>query len=146
MRDVEGGIELVDLSLRGSSKKRILRVDIDRAGPKGIDVDDCQRVSRLLGDMLESEDLIEAAYLLEVSSPGIDRPIETDDDYRRNQGRRVGADVEPDANEDGDGAPEHVVGLLEGLEAGVVTLRRADGTSIHIARERIRYIKQEIEF
>ena len=143
MRDVDGdgGIELVDLSLRGSSKRRILRIDIDRAGPTGIDVDDCQRVSRHLGDVLESADLIDAAYLLEVSSPGIDRPIETDDDFRRNRGRRVGADVGQ-----GDGEPQHVVGTLEGVEAGVVTLRQADGTTVRLARERIRSIKQEIEF
>jgi ribosome maturation factor RimP len=83
------GLELVELTLRGSSTRRVLRVDIDRAGPRGVDVDDCQRVSGALGEALDETDLLQDRYVLEVSSPGVDRPIVTADDFRRNTGRRV---------------------------------------------------------
>jgi ribosome maturation factor RimP len=83
------GLELVDLVLRGSRGSRLLRVDIDRAGVPGVDVGDCQRASREIGAALDQADPIPSHYTLEVSSPGIDRPIRTPDDIRRNAGRRV---------------------------------------------------------
>jgi ribosome maturation factor RimP len=83
------GVELVDLSLHGSSASRTLRVDIDRAGPLGVNLDDCQRVSGALGEALDADDLIEARYVLQVSSPGLDRPLRTADDFRRGTGRRL---------------------------------------------------------
>ena len=83
------GVEFVDLSLHGSSANRTLRVDIDRAGPEGVNLDDCQRVSGALGEALDAGDLIEARYVLQVSSPGLDRPLRTADDLRRGTGRRV---------------------------------------------------------
>jgi len=85
----ETGVELVDVALRGSSANRALRVDIDRAGPTGVGLDDCQRVSAALGEALEDSELIESRYVLEVSSPGLDRPIRSEADFRRNTGRRV---------------------------------------------------------
>ena len=83
------GLELVELSLHGSSAHRTLRVDIDRAGPRGVNLDDCQRVSGALGEALDTGDLIDARYVLQVSSPGLDRPLRTIDDYRRSTGRRL---------------------------------------------------------
>ena len=71
----ETGLELVELSLRGSSRRRLLRVDIDRPGPQGVDIADCKRVSDLLGEILENDELLEDSYVLEISSPGLDRPI-----------------------------------------------------------------------
>ncbi len=83
------GVELVELSLRGSGRRRVLRVDIDRAGPAGVGLEDCQRISNDLGEDLEHSELLSSGYVLEVSSPGVDRPIRTPDDIRRNTGRRV---------------------------------------------------------
>jgi ribosome maturation factor RimP len=83
------GLELVELVLKGTRGNRVVRVDIDRPGVPGVNVDDCQRVSRELGAVLDELDLIASRYMLEVSSPGIDRPIRTTDDIRRNTGRRV---------------------------------------------------------
>ena len=85
----ELGVELVELSLRGSSRRRVLRVDIDRAGPRGIDIEDCKRLSNMLGDRIEESETLKDSYLLEVSSPGVDRPIQTADDIRRNTGRNI---------------------------------------------------------
>jgi len=83
------GLELVELSLHGSSANRTLRLDIDRAGPLGVNLEDCQRVSGALGEALDAGDVIDARYVLQVSSPGLDRPLRTVDDYRRTTGRRV---------------------------------------------------------
>jgi ribosome maturation factor RimP len=83
------GVELVEIRLSGSSRNRQVRVDVDRAGPGGIQLTDCQRVSEALGLALEEVDLFGDRYRLEVSSPGIDRPIRSVDDIRRNTGRRI---------------------------------------------------------
>ena len=72
----------------------VLRVRVDRPGPSAtaedsVSVDDCARVSRDLSAMLDVEDLVPVAYTLEVSSPGLDRPLRHADDYRRFAGRRA---------------------------------------------------------
>jgi len=85
----QAGVELVEVRLSGSSRNRLVRVDVDRAGPDGVDLADCQRVSESLGAALEESDVIGDRYRLEVSSPGIDRPIRSADDIRRNTGRRI---------------------------------------------------------
>ncbi len=85
----ETGLELVELALKGSGNKRVLRLSIDRAGSEGVGLEDCQRISRELSSVLDEAELISWSYVLEVSSPGIDRPIRTADDIRRNTGRRV---------------------------------------------------------
>jgi ribosome maturation factor RimP len=87
------GVELVDLSLRGAGQRRVLRVDIDRPGPSGVGLEDCQRVSQLLGEVLDDSERITFGYVLEVSSPGVDRPIRSVEDIRRNTGRRVLVDT-----------------------------------------------------
>ncbi len=85
----EAGLELVELALKGSGSRQVLRLSIDRAGSEGVGVDDCQRISRELSSVLDEVEPIPASFVLEVSSPGIDRPIRTADDIRRNTGRRV---------------------------------------------------------
>ena len=72
----------------------VLRVQIDRPGPaataeESVSVEDCARVSRDLSAILDVEDVVPTAYTLEVSSPGLDRPLRRPDDYRRFAGRRA---------------------------------------------------------
>ena len=72
----------------------VLRVQIDRPGPAAtaedsVSVEDCARVSRDLSAVLDVEDIVPTAYTLEVSSPGLDRPLRGADDYRRFAGRRA---------------------------------------------------------
>ena len=134
----EVGLELVALTLRGSSKKRVLRLDIDRAGPGGVRLEDCQLVSGHVGAALEEDDLIQGSYFLEVSSPGIDRPIRTDDDIRRNTGRRV----QIETNEPFEGR-KMFAGVLVGGAADWLELRIDDETVLRIPRDRIRIAHQE---
>lgn len=81
------GFELVDAEFMGGRQHQTLRVYID--GPQGVTIDDCAEVSRQLSAILEVEDLFPGSYTLEVSSPGLDRPLVTPADFRRFQGATV---------------------------------------------------------
>jgi ribosome maturation factor RimP len=81
------GFELVDTELSGGAGQAVLRVYIDH--PRGINVDDCARVSRQLSAILDVEDPIAGHYMLEVSSPGLDRPLVVRADFERYRGETV---------------------------------------------------------
>ncbi len=81
------GFELVDVELSGSGRHATLRVYID--GPHGVSVDDCADVSHQLSAILDVEDPLPGSYTLEVSSPGLDRPLVTPEDFRRFIGETV---------------------------------------------------------
>lgn len=132
----DAGVELVELTLRGPSGNRALRVDIDRPGARGVGLDDCQHVSAALGQALEAADVIDGRYVLEVSSPGADRPIRSEADGRRNTGRRVLVTTREPT-----GGRRRFVGVLlawsagwvriDDDEAGEVSLRVDDVESAH---------------
>lgn len=81
------GVEVIGVNLLGSWNRMLLRVTIDKDG--GVTLDDCEKFSRNLGSLLEIEDPIQSAYTLEVSSPGLDRPLTTLKDFEGNIGRLV---------------------------------------------------------
>ena len=81
------GYELVAVEILGSGPATILRVYIDKPG--GISLDDCATVSEAVSAILDVEDPIESAYDLEVSSPGLDRPLRKPADYERFAGQKV---------------------------------------------------------
>jgi ribosome maturation factor RimP len=81
------GIELVDLEFRRESGGWVLRLFIDKPG--GVGIEDCQRVSEIVGTLLEVEDPIPHAYTLEVSSPGLTRPLRRPEDWQRAEGSLV---------------------------------------------------------
>lgn len=83
----ELGIELVELALAGNPRKRMLRVYVDR--PAGVSIGQCAALSRSLADVLDTQDPIDGAYTLEVSSPGLTRPLKTRRDFERSIGKRV---------------------------------------------------------
>jgi ribosome maturation factor RimP len=88
------GLDLFDVRFRREASGMVLRVQIDRPGPAAsaedsVSVEDCAAVSRDLSAVLDVEDIVSAAYTLEVSSPGLDRPLRSADDYRRFAGRRA---------------------------------------------------------
>ena len=83
------GLEVVEFVFHSQGRHSMLRIDIDRPGVPGVGLADCEVFSRTLGDRIEDLSFFDAPYDLQVSSPGIDRPIRTDDDLRRNVGRPV---------------------------------------------------------
>ncbi|MCL2181887.1 MAG: ribosome maturation factor RimP [Chitinispirillia bacterium] len=84
----ELGVELFEARFFGSGARSVLRVTIDRAG--GVSIEDCERVSVALGELLDEADFFGGKpYNLEVSSPGIDRPLKVERDFARITGRDV---------------------------------------------------------
>ena len=81
------GFELVDVEFVKEGSSWYLRSYIDKPG--GISIDDCETVSRALEKALDEEDFIAEAYVLEVSSPGLGRPLKKEKDYVRNEGREI---------------------------------------------------------
>lgn len=82
------GLETVEVQIHGVAERTVLRVLMDRP-EGGITVEECARVSEQLGRQLDLYDLFDHPYTLEVSSPGLDRPLRTDADFRRFAGRRA---------------------------------------------------------
>lgn len=80
-------LELIDLELKGGKSHLIVRVIVDVEG--GVLIDTCAALSRALADELDTKDVISSRYRLEVSSPGVDRPLRTLRDFQRNLGRAV---------------------------------------------------------
>ena len=109
------GVELVELSLKGSRQRRLVRIYADR--PEGITIDECSRLSRELADLLDTHNPIDGSYVLEVSSPGLDRPLETHRDFQRALGKDVKMQVE--------GLGEFL-GRLEAAEDTDLVVRTAD--------------------
>ncbi|MCD5405514.1 MAG: ribosome maturation factor RimP [Desulfotomaculum sp.] len=81
------GLEIVDVEYVKEGSKWYLRVFIDKPG--GVSLDDCQELSTALSDILDAQDLISHSYMLEVSSPGIERPLKKPEDYKRFIGKKV---------------------------------------------------------
>ena len=79
--------ELVDVEYVKEAGTWYLRIYIDKEG--GININDCELVSRAFSEILDKEDYIEDAYILEVSSPGLGRPLKKDKDFQRNLGEEV---------------------------------------------------------
>lgn len=86
------GLDIFDVELKREAGQQVLRVIVDRPGPAAtpqdsVSIEDCARVAEELGTMLDVDDVIPGEYTFEVSSPGLDRPLRTADDYRRFAGR-----------------------------------------------------------
>jgi ribosome maturation factor RimP len=134
----ERGLELVEVEFRREPQGWVLRIYMDKPG--GITLDDCQRVSEELSDHLDVEDFIDHPYHLEVSSPGLDRPLTRPADYVRYAGQA--ARIATRGSVDG---RHNFRGRLAGLQDGVVLLDLADGTRASIPLELILRARLEPE-
>ncbi|MFP4147203.1 MAG: ribosome maturation factor RimP [Halorhodospira sp.] len=132
------GYELVGVELVGSKGNRTLRVYIDT--PAGIRLEDCEAVSHQLSGLLDVEDPIDGAYNLEVSSPGLDRPIFKAADYDRFSGERIQLRL----LELYEGR-RRVKGVLGGLEGEHVVVRDVDGYELRIPLELIDRARLDLE-
>lgn len=96
----EEGLFLVDIVMKGNIGNQKILILAD--GDEGISIDQCGRVSRKLGRIIEEEDLIDTKYTLEVSSPGLDFPIVMDRQYKKNIGRNLSIELESGENLEGE--------------------------------------------
>jgi ribosome maturation factor RimP len=139
--------ELVDLEYKREGKDWVVRLFIDKPG--GITLDDCVDVSREIGALLEVEDVIETSYRLEVSSPGLDRPLKKVQDYERFRGELVKIKTHEKLDPDNRGHERKTfVGKLLGYEHGRVRILQVDkkGGEIVLSLEDIAKANLEPEF
>ena len=114
-----------------------LRAYIDKEG--GITIDDCVTVSRELSDLLDEQDFIEDAYILEVSSPGLGRKLKKDKEFERSIGRKV--DLKTFKPVDG---VKEFTGILKAFDAGCITIEE-NGTLKQFERKELANVKLSIE-
>ena len=140
-------MELVDLEYKHEGRDWFLRIFIDKEG--GVTLDDCADVSREVGAVLEVEELIRTAYRLEVSSPGIDRPLKKVKDFERFSGSLVKVKTYESLDPDQRGhARKTFVGTLLGIENGMVRIEQTDkkGGVVEFPLEGIAKANIEYEF
>jgi len=137
-------LELVEVEFKRSGRESVLRMFIDREG--GVNLDDCADVSRELSMILDVEDFIHCFYNLEVSSPGLDRPIKSLADYQRFTGRLVKIRTYEPLSDDEGNKRKTFLGTLLGLNNGVVTMKLNEGQTAAIQLERVAKANLEFEF
>lgn len=133
----ENALELVEVQYRQENIGWVLRFIIHKEG--GISVADCTLVSREVGRVLDVEDLIPQKYILEVSSPGLDRPLRTVKDFLRNIGKKIKMSVEID------GISVMAEGIIEEVAENFVVLRHEDSVRTY-ATDDINNAQLVIEF
>ncbi len=143
------GLDIFDVQYRREGVGLVLRVQVDRPGPaasaeESVSVDDCARVSRDLSALLDVDDVIPGAYTLEVSSPGLDRPLVALEDYRRFSGRLATLVLKEAVDRQ-----TFLRGRLAGLEDGdtpTVVIDGEDGRRHRVPFDLVTRAKLEVEF
>lgn len=135
----EHKFELVDVEYVKEGGNWYLRAYIDKPG--GIAVDDCEVVSRALSDKLDVEDFIDDPYILEVSSPGLGRPLKKDKDFARSIGEEVEIRTYRPINQ-----VKEFTGVLKDYDKDSVSIEFADGEMMKFARADIALIRLAFDF
>ncbi len=139
-------LEIFDVQYRREASGMVVRVLLDRPGPaavpeESVSVEDCAKVSRELSAILDAEDTVPGAYVLEVSSPGLDRPLRSAEDYRRFAGRQAKIVM----REAVDGQ-KYFKGRLGGVEGQAVLIDGEDGRRHAVPLGVITRANLEVEF
>ena len=140
------GLTVWEIQSRRETTGHVVRVFIDRPGPAAspedsVSIEDCEEVNREMSTILDVEDPLPFAYTLEVSSPGLDRPLRGEDDYRRFMGRL--AKVVVSEAVDNQKAFE---GHLRGVDAGDVLLEAPNGRMHRLPLRLITRGRLDVEF
>ena len=135
----EYGMELVDVEFQFERGRWTLRIFIDKQG--GITIDDCASISRELGDLIEAEDIIHLSYVLEVSSPGLNRPLKKEDDFIRSIGKMVQLKMSRPVNK-----RRNFTGCLADIKEGMITLIMDDDNVAELPLNEIEKARLKYEF
>ncbi len=127
---VENDYELVDIEFIKEGKNWFLRVYIDKSD--GITLDDCQFVNRELSETLDQEDPIPQSYYLEVSSPGLERPLKKESDFERFKGSKIKVKTYILINKQ-----KKFTGILQDCKDGLVQLQLDTGDNVSIPFDKI---------
>jgi len=140
------GLAIWDIQSRRESGGHVVRVFIDRPGPSAtpddsVSIEDCEQVNREIGTILDVEDPLPFAYTLEVSSPGLDRPLRGLDDYRRFAGRWAKIVVKEAVDNQ-----KAFEGRLNGVDGDMVLLEASNGRLHKLPMNLIARGRLEVEF
>ena len=138
------GLELVDIEFVRAGRDGVLRLFIDKDG--GVTLDDCADMSRELSLILDVEDCIPGHYTLEVSSPGLDRPLKKLSDYERFAGRLIKLRTYEPLSDDAGNKRKTFLGRLEGIAGGMVRITLTEGQTASIPLDRVAKANLEFEF
>ncbi len=134
------GIEIVELDLLGGGKARVLRITIDK--PEGVTHTDCELISRQVGALLDSEDVIPGeGYSLEVSSPGVERKLSKAADFQRFSGQKVKISLSEPIEEQ-----RFWEGTLRGFEDNGILVEPFEGRLVRIPLESVRKANLKFEW
>lgn len=140
------GLQIDDVVMRREGGQDVLRVILDRPGPaatpeESVSITDCERVAQELNTILDVEDPLPASYTLEVSSPGLDRPLRDAKDYVRFSGRLAKLVTREPINRQ-----TAFAGRLRGMEGDDVLFENEGGKLIRLPLKLIRRARLEVEF
>lgn len=131
--------ELVDVEFVRETGNWFLRAYIDKPG--GITIDDCELISRALSDELDEKNFIEESYILEVSSPGLGRPLKKEKDFIRSQGESVEVKLFRPVDKQ-----KEFTGILKAWDKDTVTLGFEEEAVLTIERDNIALIRLAFDF
>lgn len=135
----EHEFELVDVEYVKEGDTWYLRAYIDKEG--GISLDDCELISRKVSDWLDREDFIQDSYILEVSSPGLGRPLKKEKDFARSIGKDVEIRLYKALNKS-----KEYTGILKAYDKESVLLQMEDGSDLSFQRADIALIRLALDF
>ena len=135
----EHQFELVDVEYVKEAGNWYLRSYIDKEG--GITVDDCEVISRILSDWLDKTDFIQDSYIMEVSSPGLGRPLKKEKDFIRSMGKDVDVRLYRQLNKQ-----KEFTGALSAYDENTVTLTMEDGSQMVFEKADIALIRLALDF
>lgn len=133
------GFELVDVEYVKEGGEWYLRTYIDKEG--GITINDCEAVSRLFNEKLDQEDFIEESYIMEVSSPGLGRPLKKEKDYKRSMGKELEIRTYKAIDRE-----KEFYGILQAYDDSSVTIETEEGTTRTFDKKDIALIRLAIHF
>lgn len=133
------GFELWDVEYVKEGSSWYLRAYIDKPG--GIMINDCETVSRELSDILDAQDFIEDAYILEVSSPGLGRPLKKEKDYVRSMGKELEIRTYRAIDK-----KKEFYGILTSYDEKTVTIETEDGSELTLEKADIALIRLAFDF
>ncbi|MEE8317888.1 MAG: ribosome maturation factor RimP [Candidatus Omnitrophota bacterium] len=135
----ESGMEMVDLEFRFESGRWTLRIFIDKE--RGVTVDDCANVNKELGYLIEAKNIIDYHYVLEVSSPGLNRPLKKEKDFMRSIGKMIKLELARPVNK-----RSKFTGRLTNVREGMISLLVDNGSLVELPLKEIDKARVKYKF
>jgi ribosome maturation factor RimP len=138
----ELGLEVLEIELGGGTSNRLLRIYLDSRDANGaVSISDCAKVSRRVGDVLDAHDTVAEHYMLEVSSPGVNRPLRKREHFERVVGGRIRVKLASPG-----GKKRSLLGRLAAMDGDVAKIETEEGNTERFALEEVQQANFEFEF